>query len=126
MSSEFDKKNGSSEITDSNGAAERDDKGRFLSGNPGRPRGARHKLGEAFIQALHDDFHAHGVEAIQRVREKKPEAYLAALVKLMPQHVKVDAAESFEKLWTAISDGAFGNVADGVDSEPRPPTTVRH
>jgi hypothetical protein len=32
------------------------------SGNPaGRPKGARNKLGEAFLDALYDDFKVHGV-----------------------------------------------------------------
>jgi hypothetical protein len=34
-------------------------------GNPGRPKGSRNKLGEAFIQALAEDFERHGAEAIE-------------------------------------------------------------
>ena len=51
-----------------NDQPQRDDEtGRFLPGNSGfggRPKGARSKLGEAFIQALHDDFEEFGVAAI--------------------------------------------------------------
>jgi hypothetical protein len=40
------------------------------SGNPvGRPKGSRNKLGEAFLQALHEDFKANGIEAIQACRK---------------------------------------------------------
>ncbi len=43
------------------------------SGNPaGRPKGSRNKLGEAFIEALHDDFNEHGIAAIQT--RSKPRA----------------------------------------------------
>jgi hypothetical protein len=46
----------------------------FKPGNPGRPKGSRNKFGEAFIQALADDFERHGTEVIERVRIEKPEA----------------------------------------------------
>jgi hypothetical protein len=37
------------------------------SGNPaGRPKGARNKLSETFLQALADDFDANGKEVIER------------------------------------------------------------
>src|SRR5262245_36762420 len=39
----------------------------FKPGNPGRPKGSRNKLGEAFIQALAEDFERHGAEVIERV-----------------------------------------------------------
>lgn len=56
------------------------------SGNPaGRPKGARSKLGEAFIQALHDDFNEHGVAAVEKVRTEKPDQYLKVIASLMPK-----------------------------------------
>jgi hypothetical protein len=60
------------------------------SGNPaGRPKGARNKLSEAFIEALHDDFMDHGVSVIRRVREDKPEQYLKAIASILPHDVNV-------------------------------------
>jgi len=57
-----------------------------VSGNPaGRPKGARSKLGEAFIEALHDDFGKHGVEAIQTVRTEKADQYLKVIASLLPK-----------------------------------------
>ncbi len=58
---------------------EQDAKGRFIPGNNGgngRPRGARGKLGEDFLEALHANFLAHGADAIDVVRIEKPDAYL--------------------------------------------------
>jgi hypothetical protein len=61
------------------------------SGNPaGRPKGARNKLGEAFIQALHDDFEEHGVAAIQVVRAEKPDQYLKVIASLLPKDVNLN------------------------------------
>jgi hypothetical protein len=60
------------------------------SGNPaGRPKGARNKISEAFIEALHDDFLEHGVSVIRRVRESKPEQYLKVIASIMPRDVNL-------------------------------------
>lgn len=57
-----------------------------VSANPaGRPKGSRSKLQEIVLKALHEDFAEHGIEAIRRVRERKPEAYLMACVSLLPK-----------------------------------------
>ena len=66
-----------------------DDKGRFISGNigGGRPKGARAKLGEAFIKALFEDFNENGVDAIQQVRDEKPDQYLKVIASLMPKEI---------------------------------------
>jgi hypothetical protein len=60
------------------------------SGNPnGRPKGSRNKLGEDFIQALHDDFQEGGVAAIQEVRRDRPHEYLKVVASLLPKELKV-------------------------------------
>lgn len=71
----------------------KDDKGRFIPGNnggPGRPKGARSKLGEAFIAALHDDFEEHGVAVIAKVREEKPDQYMKVVASLLPKEFKIE------------------------------------
>lgn len=61
------------------------------SGNPaGKPKGARNKLGEAFIEALHDDFNEHGIAAIQTVRAEKPDQYLKVIASLLPKDVNLN------------------------------------
>lgn len=62
-----------------------------VSGNPtGRPKGARHKLEAHVLEALAADFAEHGIEAIRRCREEKPESYLSAIVKVLPKHDSLD------------------------------------
>ena len=61
----------------------------FKPGNPGRPKGSRNKLGEDFIAALHDDFEAHGMAAIQKVRKDKPDAYIKVIASILPKELKV-------------------------------------
>jgi hypothetical protein len=57
-------------------------------GGPGRPVGARSKLNELAVALLHNDFAEHGEETIRRVRERKPEMYLASVVSLLPKRTE--------------------------------------
>lgn len=68
----------------------RDDAGRFAPGNPGKPKGARTKLGEQFLSALQEDFEAHGVEAIQTVRTERPQDYIKVIASLMPKDLNLN------------------------------------
>lgn len=62
----------------------------FKAGNPGRPKGARNKLGELFLEALHDDFAEHGVDAIIKVRTEKPDQYVKVVASLLPKEFKIE------------------------------------
>lgn len=58
------------------------------SGNPaGRPKGARAKLGEAFLSAMQEDFAQHGVDAIAVVRAEKPDQYLKVVASILPKEL---------------------------------------
>ncbi len=61
----------------------------FKPGNPGRPKGSRNKLGEAFIEALHEDFEKDGAVAIAACRREKPDAYLKVIASILPKELKV-------------------------------------
>src|ERR1700730_19295823 len=57
----------------------RDQKGRFLPGNPGwpgRPKGSRNMLADAMIDDLYRDWQQHGIQAIRAARESRPVEYL--------------------------------------------------
>jgi hypothetical protein len=67
--------------------------GRFLAGNNasnGRPKGARSKLGEAFIEDMLADWEANGTAAIVQVRSEKPEAYLKVVASILPKDLNVN------------------------------------
>jgi hypothetical protein len=78
----------------------RDDAGRFIVPpvSPGRPKGARSKLGEAFIEALHDDFVENGVAAIQVVRAEKPDQYLKVIASLLPKDVNLSINDQYGEM----------------------------
>lgn len=61
----------------------------FKKGNPGRPIGAKHKLGESFAKAMYKDFKEHGKGVIERVRQNSPTAYLKVIAMLMPKDVNL-------------------------------------
>lgn len=59
------------------------------SGNPaGRPKGSRHKLSEDFFKALAEDFEAHGVAAIVKMRDERPGDYAKMVAGLMTKEVE--------------------------------------
>jgi hypothetical protein len=73
----------------------KDAKGRFVTGNigGGRPKGARAKLGEEFLNALLNDFAEHGVVAVEAVRSEKPDQYLKVIASILPKEISgVDGA----------------------------------
>ena len=91
------------------------------SGNPkGRPKGARSKLGEAFLDAMLTDFEAHGVAAIVKVREEKPDAYLRVVADLLPKDVKVSVDDDVAEVASNLSAVAafLGKFAEAGVSFP--------
>ncbi|WP_181180178.1 DUF5681 domain-containing protein [Mesorhizobium sp. B2-1-3A] len=61
------------------------------SGNPnGRPKGSRNALGEAFLEAMHEDFKTHGAAVIAQVREEKPDQYLKVVASILPKDLNVN------------------------------------
>lgn len=63
------------------------------SGNPkGRPIGSRSKLGEAFTEAMLEDFNLHGAATIQTVREERPDQYLRVIASILPKELEIKRA----------------------------------
>jgi len=62
-------------------------------GGPGRPKGSRSKLSEAFLKALSDDFTVNGLETVKKVRKDKPDSYLNVIAKLMPKLMELTGSD---------------------------------
>jgi hypothetical protein len=61
------------------------------SGNPaGRPRGARNKLADNFIEDLHSVWETHGLAALVACAENEPAQFIRAVVALMPRDVNLN------------------------------------
>ena len=84
--------------------AERDRGGRFVIGGkpgPGRPRGARSKLGEQFLEDLRDAWIEHGATALARCAAEEPAQFVRVVASLMPKdfniNLSVDAPEFIQR-----------------------------
>lgn len=68
------------------------------SGNPkGRPKGSRNKLGQAFIEALYDDFQTHGANVIVKVRTDDPVQYLKVVAGILPQKIEIERFDNMSE-----------------------------
>ena len=89
--------------------------GRFrpgASGNPaGRPKGARSRLGEQFIQCLADDFEVHGEAVIEKVRTRDPVQYIKVISNILPREVLVKAFSAYATIDLSAMEAAQGRLA---------------
>lgn len=69
-------------------------------GGPGRPKGARAKLGEEFLNAMLAHFLTDGADAIRRACEEKPADYVRTIASLLPKEM---TGENGEPLFTGIT-----------------------
>ena len=98
---------------------EQDENGRFLpgnSGNGGRPKGARNKLGEAFLSDMYESWEKSGKETIDRVREEKPDVYLKVVASILPQQLNVKVSE-FDELTDEQLDTRIAALARALELE---------
>jgi hypothetical protein len=96
---------------------ERDQRnGRFVTGNigGGRPKGARSKLGELFLENLRDAWEEHGVEALRRCATESPDVFVKVISNLLPRDVnlnlEISATEFAGRFATAMQ--LLGNAPE--------------
>ena len=91
------------------------------TGNPaGRPRGSRNRLGEEFLSALFEDFHKHGLSAIQECRLTNPSVYIRTIASLLPKETPDTPSDEFanmsiEELRTEIIRMLSGELSMDVE-----------
>lgn len=90
------------------------------SGNPaGRPKGARNKLGEAFLADLFASWESHGAETIETVRTEKPDQYLKVVASILPRELNLKVGEldelTDEQLQRQLSHIVAQLAATGLD-----------
>lgn len=86
----------------------------FKKGEGGRPKGARNKLGEEFLDAIYADFRQHGKAAIEQVRQEKPDAYLKVVASLVPRQIDLAASRPLESL---SDDELMQIIGEGLEEE---------
>ena len=88
---------------------------RFQPGNPGRPKGSRNKLGEAFLADLYADWQKHGVQVLAKVRAKRPADYLKVVASILPRDLHITVSEYEE-----LSDDDLMNKIKQMERKVRP------
>jgi hypothetical protein len=83
----------------------------------GRPKGARNKLTEDFLQAVAEDFEKHGKEALKTVREEDPSTYLRVVAQIIPKEtdLTVKGDDAFVALWQKVSSGALAELIERLE-----------
>ena len=85
------------------------------SGNPaGRPKGARSRLSEDFLEALSTDFAEHGRAVIEKVRSEKPDQYLKVVAAVVPKEIHLPPERSVGDM----SDAELMAIARGFSAAP--------
>lgn len=73
-----------------------DETGQFVKGHiggPGRPKGSRNKLGEAFIQDMYEAWQTSGKSVMAKVIEEDPATFLRAMVQILPKELDVTVSK---------------------------------
>jgi hypothetical protein len=87
------------------------------SGNPsGRPKGSRNRISEAALKALADDFDAHGVAVIEKVRTERTHDYLKIIVAVLPRRMEIEDSNSARPA-SDMSDDELAAIAGGARHE---------
>jgi hypothetical protein len=79
--------------------------GRFVSGNnggPGRQRGSRNKLGEAFLTDVYESWQKHGRETLEQMRRDDPAAYVRLVANILPDKLDVGVTHQFARIERVI------------------------
>ena len=92
--------------------------GRFVTGNigGGRTKGARNKIGEAFLSDMLADWEQHGPNVIETVRMEKPDQYLKVVASILPQQLNVRVSE-FDELTEDQLDQRINAIARALQLE---------
>jgi hypothetical protein len=99
---------------------ERDQRGRFQTGNsggPGRTPGSRNRHSENFLHAFAVDFEQHGAAVIARVREEKPDIYLRIAADLLPREATLDVDVSVIHEVRGVLD-AYRKMSELLGTDP--------
>ena len=98
----------------------------FQPGNSGRPKGARSKLGEEFLQDMLSDWAENGKAVIEAVRIDKPDQYLKVVASILPKELNLrvndfddltdeQLARQLASIATQLANAGFG-IGEGIEA----------
>jgi len=95
--------------------------GRFLpgnSGNGGRPKGSRNKLGERFVTDLYDRWKQSGASALERMAAEDPSGFVRVVAQLMPKEIDATLNVDIDLFANASNFAEAYRLARKVLTEP--------
>lgn len=104
---------------------------RFKPGNPGKPKGVKHKLQENFLKDVQEAWEEKGKEAITLMIADKPGDFVKMVASLMPKEATLNINDNSEmtddELAQRVRDlaaqlspfliGGIGDATEGTGSE---------
>lgn len=69
---------------------------RFQPGNPGKPKGVKHKIQEDFLKDVHEAWQAKGKAAIDAMIEDKPGDFVKVVAGLIPKEATLNINDHSE------------------------------
>jgi hypothetical protein len=81
--------------------------GRFVSGNnggPGRQRGSRNKLSEAFLADVYESWEKHGAETLERMARDDPSGFVRVVANILPDKLDVAVTHEIKRIERVIVD----------------------
>jgi hypothetical protein len=72
--------------------------------------GARSKLSEKFILALHEDFVEFGPNVVAKVRKERPDIYLKVIASILPRELHMKNESIFDGMPDEQLDEIIGSV----------------
>ena len=103
----------------------RNERGQFIkgfSGGPGRKRGSRNRLGDAFLDDLRDTWAKHGKTALNKCAKDDPVAFVRVVASLMPKDVNLNLTADAASFANAFQDAL---TAIGGDASRIPRRTMK-
>ena len=79
---------------------------------PGRPKGARNKFSEFFVESFAAHFEEHGAEAFDRVYKEQPAVYLKLAAMLVPKDFNLKHSGD-----VSVSIVNYADIDEQADSE---------
>ena len=99
-------------------------------GGPGRPKGAKNKLQEAFWKDFASAWETHGAAALEKVALEDPAVFVRVAASVMPKDFSLDVGRSYViraplpcatvEEWEARVEEWAGTQRASTDPEPRP------
>ena len=94
------------------------------AGGPGRPKGARNKFSEAYLEDIFASWKEIGPQVIKKVAKEHPETYLRVVAQLLPKNL--DVRQSGDVMVTVVSYAEMASdiSAESLETEKHPEQTL--